>query len=915
MLIEGQDLFLPAGTPFRSFNANNDAFDAHGRLKEDAEVRIEAVSWELIKVRGKVPGTGHILRQDALRADGVIQTEQRFIDRRPAAGDKVLIMDDDTHGVVRDVKQGQVWLYKAHDKDVHKVTADHVIVTPSSPFGYVKAGFPSFESLVGMSKQGYLRRPKTGMITTEAGFQLILDRFKQIALQDEPLIALDTETTGLTNRAYIDGPNFVIGLCIGWDANSGLYLPYEDRFRDWHIRLLSYAQEHLISLFHNATFDIIAIQQAYGLDMRYNFHDTQVISKLVDENRMNHKLKPLAEDILGREDVIHYDSVSNPDNTLVGVDPLIVTEYAGADAANTYGLYETLMPQLQADPDLLNYYLDTEIPSIARIAVPIANNGLNVDKDRLLHLHDRITVDGEDHMDRIHISVQPFLDQKARKHAREVKHLIQLADDRMESLYGDTADPTELSAARALMKQVTNLAAATSLSKARAFKSIQSYLSLCEKAAAKESDAPEFNPGSKKQLQELIHDFWGLPVVKLTKKGEEVKDEKKGPWTKADERQYSSVGTKSIPALQLALKAQKTPNPDAEAFFDAFVAYSKTSKLVSSFTRPTLANLDESGTTVIHPTFNSLGTKSSRSSCQNPNLQQLPSDDKLYDLRDCFIPDTPDHVFIDADFNAQEIRVMAAFSRDPDLLRIIEEGRDLHCHTVRTVWPETQGLDDDEIKDHHKPKRQKAKVTFFLQSYGGGKYKLAESLLIPVDEAGHIINTLKFKAFPQLTAWKTQAALDYEQTGLITLPCGYKRRLKGWEKAKDPARAKAGAIRSGVNTIIQGTSAEMMKAAWFRVEDALQAAGIPYQIKILVHDQMVFQVHKDDAVAAAHLTNTHMHSTLFDVPVPAEVEIKSSLSKSKDANHKELEAEFHGEVLTYDDVSEMLGFDSEVYIE
>lgn len=283
-----------------------------------------------------------------------------------------------------------------------------------------------------------------------------------------------------------------------------------------------------------------------------------------------------------------------------------------------------------------------------------------------------------------------------------------------------------------------------------------------------------------------------------------------------------------------------------------------------------------------------------------------------------FIPASGVAVLTEHMVNAQEIRVMAAFSRDPDLLRIIENDKDLHCHTVRTVWPETEELSDDVIKTEHKKKRQKAKVTFFLTGYGGGKYKLAEGLLIPVEEAGHIINTLKYKAFPRLTEWKEEASADFLATNVITLPCGYKRRLKGWENAKDPQRAKSGMVRSSVNTIIQGTSAVMMKEAWFRVEDALSDAGIEHQIKILIHDQMVVQVHQRDAVQAAHIVNQHMTSTLMGVPVPAEVEIKRSLSKSSEVNDKALEAQFKGvdqsENMDSGELEELLDMENEVYL-
>ncbi|WP_155298944.1 DNA polymerase [Deinococcus kurensis] len=914
MIDIGDELHLGAGVKLTTFRAGDHVTPA-GLLITPTDFKVEDVNLETVKLKASGVGTVHVRRQDALRALGLLGPGL-FVDRTPAPGDTVLHLQTDERAVVRTVKDGKAWTYAAGSPDIVKLPLDELIVVPANPFGYAKAGFPTFETLVGLSDQGVLRRPKTMLMDTEKKVRFVLDHLRALTSEfDFPAVGYDTETTGLTGRAYIDGRDFILGLCVAWDANSGFYLPLTEDLRPLHEELLTLLKEKASVIMHNATFDIIATKQAYGIDLREGvFHDTQVQSKLIDENRLNHKLKPLATDLLGRTDVIEFSTVS-VDHTLVGVDPLIAAEYAGADAANTLGLHQLLYPQLEADPGLLHYYDAVEIPAIARIAVPIADNGLNVDRAQLETLHARIEADHVTHMQSIQVAAKGFIDAKLSADRAEVRAAQQEAYARMESLYGDCSDVDQLAEAQQLIFATTNLAAAQGLARARAFKKIDSFLNLARKAAEKPADTYEFNPNSPLQMKEILHDHWKLPVVKITKTGEDKKQEQKGPWTKADERKYSSVGTKSIPALQLAHAQQKNPDPDAAAFFDAFKAYSKVDKLLSAFTRPTLDNLDTSGTTVIHPSFNSLGTKSGRSSCTNPNLQQLPSDDTLYDLRDCFVPDTPEHVFIDADYNAQEIRVMAAFSRDPDLLRIIEEDRDLHCHTVRTVWPETGPMSDDEIKDGEKKKRQKAKVTFFLTGYGGGKFKLAESLLIPVDEAGHIISTLKFKAFPRLTEWKEEQTQLLRDTKELTLPCGYKRRLRGFERAKDPQRAKSGMERSIVNTVIQGTSAEMMKSAWFRVEDALQAEGIAYQIKILIHDQMVFQVLRTDAVRAAHLCNEHMRAELFGVPVPGEVEIKTSLSKSKDANDQALEADFHGKDLSYDEVAEILDFEPEVYIE
>lgn len=657
------ELVFEAGTPFRHFKPDTGLFDTSGVLLTPHEFKVTDVTWEIVKLHSKESGAASVLRQHALRALGLLDN-QAYVDRRPSAGDIILDLEHGVLGAVKVNMDGNILYFRPHDKQLHKIPSQQAIVKPTQPFGYVQAGYPSFDVLVGLSEQGYLRRPKTAMLPKPAGAAYLLTRIKEFVQAGQTLISLDTETTGLTNRAFIDNDHFVIGLCVSWEGNSGFYLPVDGtpETRDAHIQLLEYLRDHCEVIMHNATFDILAVLQSYGVDLRAGvFHDTQVISKLVDENRLNHKLKPLSAELLGREDVITYDSVSNPDSTLVGIDPLIVTEYAAADSANTYALYEILMPQLQADPELHGYYERVEIPAISRIAVPIAVNGLKVDRPKLEELHARIEQDSEGLHAALLQSVQSFITKKNAETSRLIRKTLNEAYDRMESMYGDTADVDELALAHSTMRKVKNLAAAQSLARARQFKSIASFQNLINKALTKPADTYEFNPGSKLQLQELIHDHWGLPVVKITKTGEERKQEAQ-KWTKADERKYSSVGTKSIPAFQLALQQLKTSNPEAEAFFDTFSKHSKTTKLLSAFTRPTLENLDTSGTNIIHPNFNSLGTKSSRSSCVQPNLQQLPSDDSLYDLRDCFIPDSEEHVFIDADLTHVKVRqpVMAA---------------------------------------------------------------------------------------------------------------------------------------------------------------------------------------------------------------------------------------------------------------
>lgn len=195
-----------------------------------------------------------------------------------------------------------------------------------------------------------------------------------------------------------------------------------------------------------------------------------------------------------------------------------------------------------------------------------------------------------------------------------------------------------------------------------------------------------------------------------------------------------------------------------------------------------------------------------RMSSKNPNLQNIPSDDRY---RKCFCAPEGYNI-VNADYSGQETVVLANVSKEPNIGHLITTGGDMHCFVTRSINPELKDLSDDEIKTKYKSKRQIAKSAGFAIQYGGTGYTIAKNLGITQEEGDEVYNAY-FKAFPDLNKY-----FNYVKS--ITLKRGYVliddiTHRKSFFLPPKSNKEKHAIEKKALNFPIQGTSGSMTKYA------------------------------------------------------------------------------------------------------
>lgn len=417
-------------------------------------------------------------------------------------------------------------------------------------------------------------------------------------------LAFDTETIGLTQKIYTldDKEDFVVAVTISTDANSGYYIrnTKSDNFR---LLMTFLGSKHLIM--HNATFDLTVLKVVYGVEPK-SFDDTLVMAKLMNENLQSYSLKTLTDQILKRGKQLKlddFDYLTYVDSNRLHYIDYVLAFYATADTANTFGLYNYTLPKLKADNKLYAYYTGIELPSIIPVAVAINENGLTVDTEAL----NQIKVDAEKYvtelLDKMRVIAKPYIDkinQEFLVEQQEVrKEYADQAIAHFRSIGAITTD-TEESITRNLINLVQ-------------YDQLPSYGSL-KKLAAFHNKLAKRPQGDVSYTLDLSNTELMEKLVYSSKHGFNLPLQ-----TSATGR--PSFNKKAISDLQKYIFEQGIEgNAQVKEFFEAFTEHTKTRKLLDAFVYPTLESIKDSKDGKLHPSYNLLGTVSSRASCSNPNF-------------------------------------------------------------------------------------------------------------------------------------------------------------------------------------------------------------------------------------------------------------------------------------------------------
>jgi len=338
----------------------------------------------------------------------------------------------------------------------------------------------------------------------------------------------------------------------------------------------------------------------------------------------------------------------------------------------------------------------------------------------------------------------------------------------------------------------------------------------------------EFNINSTKQLQEVLFTKLGLKSGRKTKTG-------------------FSTDARSLENLR-----------GQHEVIDLLLEYRVVSKLKSTYA-DALPNLINPKTGRIHTSFNQTVASTGRLSSNDPNLQNIPIRTELgKEIRRAFVPKDKNHVILSADYSQIELRIMAHISGDENLSKAFKENEDIHRSTAALVF---MVKPEDVTPDM----RRKAKEVNFGILYGIGPFGLKTRLGVTQTHAKEIIDTY-FKTFKRVKDFMDDSILRAKEKGFAETIYGRRRFLRNINSSNRVVRQFE--ERVAINMRVQGTAADMIKLAMINIHKELERRKMKTKMVLQVHDELVFDAHKDELDEIRPLIKELMENALpLNVPV------------------------------------------------
>jgi len=353
-----------------------------------------------------------------------------------------------------------------------------------------------------------------------------------------------------------------------------------------------------------------------------------------------------------------------------------------------------------------------------------------------------------------------------------------------------------------------------------------------------------FNIDSTKQLGVVLFDEQGLEPVKKTKTGRSTDHE----------------------TLQTLTDRTENPIPPL------VLQYRELTKLKGTYV-DTLPKMICRRTGRVHASFDQTGAVTGRLSSSDPNLQNIPIRTETgRQIRKAFVASDSDRILLTADYSQIELRLLAHFCKDAALVEAFKTGEDIH----RAVAAQVNSVALDDVTS---AQRSAAKAVNFGIIYGQSAFGLSRSLGIPVGEARDFINAY-FERYPGIRAFIDDCIEQTKSSGYAETILGRRRPIPELQ-SRNRQQVSFGE-RIAVNTVVQGSAADLIKRAMIDIHRAYKAGEHQARMLIQVHDELVFEVPKEQLDQAAGLVRQKMESAIpLDVPIVADVGSGKTWAESK----------------------------------
>ena len=346
-----------------------------------------------------------------------------------------------------------------------------------------------------------------------------------------------------------------------------------------------------------------------------------------------------------------------------------------------------------------------------------------------------------------------------------------------------------------------------------------------------------FNIDSPKQLSEVLFDRLGL---------KSLREGKTGHSTDAD---VLDELTGEHPAIE------------------QIIQYRQLSKLRNTYTDK-LGLIINPRTGRVHASFNQTITATGRLSSSDPNLQNIPIRTEIgKKIRAAFIAEKKTDKIASLDYSQIELRMVAHFSGDKELKKAFEQDKDIHTYVASQIY-------DVDIKDVTSEMRSRCKAVNFGLIYGQGAFGLSKTTGMSVAEAKKFIDDY-FARYNSIQQFKKNAIAEAKKSGFAETICGRRREISGLESKNGNVRSQA--ERLVINTLVQGSAADLIKIAMIRIQERIEKEHLPAKMILQIHDELVFEIDDKEAERLAKIFSGEMTDAIkLNVPLKVDITIGKS---------------------------------------